>query len=84
MATLEKAFWDVEVEVSETEINEKNKIVVKNVAKNGTEYVDVRKYFMNKGGEWQHGKGMSIPVECANDVAKIIKEAMKLQKAKQK
>lgn len=81
MATLEKSFWDVEVEVSETVINEKNKIVVKNVSKNGTEYVDVRKYFMNKQKEWQHGKGMSIPVECADDVAKIIKQALKAKKA---
>jgi Transcriptional Coactivator p15 (PC4) len=72
-----KAFWDVEVTVCEVPINDKNKIIVKNVSKKDVDYVDVRKYFLNKEGEWQHGKGISIPKEQAEDVAEVIKGAVK-------
>lgn len=72
-----ESFLDIEVTVCETEINEKNKIVVKNVSKNDKDYVDVRKFYLDKEGEWKHGKGISIPMELAEDLADIIKGAVK-------
>jgi CTP-dependent riboflavin kinase len=73
----QKQFWDVETTVCEVELNEKNKIIIKKVSKKDKNYVDVRKYFLNKEDEWQHGKGIAIPEEHAEDVAEIIKGAGK-------
>lgn len=71
------AFWESEKLVKEIEVTEKKKIVVKRVAKNEKEYVDVRQTFMDKTGEWKFGKGTAIPVEHADAVAKAIKLALK-------
>lgn len=72
-----KAFWDVEVTICEVQKNEKNKIVVKNVAKDGKEFVDVRNYYMDLLGEWKPAKGIAIPKELADEIADIIKGAVK-------
>lgn len=77
MAKVEKAFWDIEIPVCEVEVNEKNKIVVKQVSKNDVDYIDVRKSFLDKEGNWKHGKGIAIPMEHAGDIADIIKGASK-------
>jgi hypothetical protein len=74
---LPTTFWDIEVTVNEVVKNEKNKIVVKNVSKDGKDYVDVRNYYMDKEGNWKHGKGLSIPMELAGDISDIIGGAVK-------
>jgi hypothetical protein len=69
------SFWDKEKLVKEVEINEKNKMVVKKVCKNNKEYVDVRKYYLSKDGEWLPGKGITIADDLADEVADIIMES---------
>ena len=72
-----ESFWDMEVTVCEVEKNEKNKIIIKNVSLKEKDYVDVRNYYLDKEGNWKPAKGISIPVELADDVAEIIKGAVK-------
>jgi hypothetical protein len=72
-----KTFWDVEVPVCEVDLSEKKKIVIKRVAKNDKDYVDVRNTFQDKEGKWKFGKGIAIPLEHAEDIADIIKGAVK-------
>lgn len=68
------SFWDKEKVANEVEINEKNKVIVKKVSKNGKEYVDVRKYYI-KDGEWLPGKGISIPDDLVDEIADIMMES---------
>jgi hypothetical protein len=75
--TVSETFWDIEEVVCDIDKNEKNKIIIKNVSKNEIDYVDVRNYFMDKEGNWKHGKGISIPMEFASDVAEVIQGAVK-------
>jgi hypothetical protein len=51
----------------------KTKIVVKRTNFKGKEYIDVRIYFLNDGGEWTPTKkGISIPVEIVGEVSAAI------------
>lgn len=70
-------FWDMEIDVCEVELSEKKKIMVKRVAKGEKDYVDVRQQYMKKDGTWGIGKGIAIPIEHAEDIADIIKGAVK-------
>lgn len=70
-------FWDVEIPICEVELSEKKKIVIKRVAKSEKDYIDVRHQFQDKEGNWKHGKGIAIPLEQADEIADIIKGAVK-------
>lgn len=73
-----KSFWDMEELICEIPQSDKKKIVVKNVSKNDKKYIDVRNMFTDsKTGEWQHGKGIAIPLENAQDVIDVMQGAIK-------
>ena len=60
----EKAFWDEEYEIARIpRSNRGDEIVVKNVKKDGKEYIDVRVWYMTKAGEQKPGKGLAIPAD---------------------
>lgn len=68
-------FWDKEKTVKEVEINDKNKIVIKKVLKSNKEYIDVRKWYLDKDGEWKPGKGIAVPDDLVDEVADIMMES---------
>lgn len=75
----EKTFWDKEKVVKETDLNAKNKIIVKKVSKSNKEYIDVRKYYLDKEGNWAPGKGIAIPDELADELADILYDSNKIK-----
>jgi len=78
MAQTKKSFWDMEQTICEIPQTEKKKIVVKNVEKSNKKYIDVRNMFVDtKTGEWQHGKGIAIPLENAQDVIDVMQGAIR-------
>jgi hypothetical protein len=68
-------FWSKEKVIREVEINEKNKIIVKKVAKGSNEYVDVRKWYLDKNGDWAPGKGIAVPDDLVDEIADIMMES---------
>ena len=72
----EKAFWDEEYEIARIPRSDRgDEIVVKNVKKDGREYIDVRVWYMTKAGEQKPGKGLAIPADLGSEVATAIEEA---------
>ena len=69
-----KTFWDKEEVVEHVPINERGEqIRIAKVAKNGVEYIDVRRYYKSREtGNLLPGKGIAIPAAFAKVVAESI------------
>lgn len=68
-------FWDTELFVNEVHVNDRKKIVVKEVTKNSKKYIDIRQMFLS-GQEWVYGKGIAIPYENVKGIAESILESL--------
>ncbi|MDI6618712.1 MAG: transcriptional coactivator p15/PC4 family protein [Clostridiales bacterium] len=73
------SFWDSEEEIKDIAIRgRENHLIIKRVEKNGTGYVDIRKFYTNDEGEpAPTRKGLSIPLEYIDDVIDALKEVKK-------
>lgn len=73
-----KTFWDEEEVVEHVPINERGEqIRIAKVAKNGVEYIDVRRYYKSREtGNLLPGKGIAIPAAFAKAVAEAVLKSM--------
>ena len=72
-------FWDSEKEIVSLPKNGRGEeIKVKRVSKKGKDFIDVRTFYPDRLGDLCPGKGISIPIELADDIAKAISDAKML------
>jgi hypothetical protein len=70
-------FWDVYDCIGQAERDERNRIQVARVEKNGKHYVDVRAFYRARGGdEWLPGKGVAIPEAAVSRVFELLGAAI--------
>lgn len=74
---MSEAFWDNEKTLGVIPKNDRGEeIQVKKVSKGSKEYIDVRTFY-TKDGQLLPGKGISIPIDLADEIALKILEGTK-------
>ena len=64
--------WDSQTTIGTVDMNNEDKIIIKEVTLEGRHFVDVRTFYPDDSGELKPGNGIAIPADSFNDVRAIL------------